>query len=123
MEATVREKWTSNRPVEMMEDQIKISKASRGLSFYSLSPSIIIHHSASPETSLFLSISCPNIFSYKPVSKINSKRSYPNISTSYSALDLSPKDSCSSSPTAAFITAPDTTPAGSISSWGSCCSG
>ena len=112
METIVEKKLSSRRPLEVMEDQIKTSRVSRNLSS-PLYP--IIHHPVSnfsQENVLSSSTSCPNILNYKPASRI--------ISTSHSSFDISSNNSCSSSPTAAFVTAPDITPVRSISSWGSC---
>ena len=116
MEAIVEKKRSSRRPVEIMEDQIKYSRVSRSFSA-PLNP--IIYHTAS-NCSTRNVLSCPNILNYKSASRIISEKYFPNTSNSHSSFDIPPNNSCSSSPTATFITAPDTTPVRSISSWGSC---
>ena len=117
-EAIGEKKWISKKPAERMDDQLKTFSISRRFSNHSTS-SPNIHYkdsNVSPENTLFLSKSCPSIFSFKSDSRIILKRSCPNIYTSYSAVDSSEDNSCSSNSTPAFITAPDATPAGSISS-------
>ena len=111
-------KKRSSEPVEILEYQIKTFKASRSLS----SPvSPIIHHTAFDcprlsENAHFQRIPCPNILNFKTASE----RYCPNILTSDLPFDKSPNNSCSSSHSTVFVTAPDTTPVDSISSWGSC---
>ena len=107
-EAIGQNKWISKKPAERMQENIKTySILGRFANNHSTStPNVYYKDSnVSPENALFLSKSCPN------------------ISTSYSTGDSSEDNSCSSNSTPSFITAPDATPAGSISSLSSCYSG